>query len=130
MLQIAIWGIAAMLVVKALDVLHQQSISRASGNAGSEELSKVAAAIAIVAAIALVAMADKQTEGMANTSSPFGSTADSGQEMDAAPLPAMSEDEFKNLSPPARAAYKDAGREASDAARAASEAASAAFNGK
>jgi hypothetical protein len=31
MIQIAIWGIALMLLVKGLDVVHQQNIAEASG---------------------------------------------------------------------------------------------------
>ena len=68
MLQIAIWGIAAMLVVKALDILHQQAIARASGNSGSEGLSTTAAVFAILFAILLVYLANEQTNAMPSTS--------------------------------------------------------------
>jgi len=34
MLQIAIWGIAFVLVVKGLDILHQQRIAEAAGSGG------------------------------------------------------------------------------------------------
>ena len=62
MIQIAIWGIAAMLVVKALDILHQQSISNASNNAGSFSLSTGAAVLAILSAIGLVWLTNEQVK--------------------------------------------------------------------
>ena len=68
MLQIAIWGIAAMLVVKALDILHQQSIARAAGHPGSEGLSTTASVFAILSAILLVYIANEVTKAMPSTS--------------------------------------------------------------
>jgi hypothetical protein len=60
MIQIVIWGMAAMLVVKALDILHQQSIAGASGNAGSFLLSTGAAVLAILSALGLIWLASQQ----------------------------------------------------------------------
>ena len=35
MIEIAIWGIAFMLIVKGVDILHQQRLAETSGNKGS-----------------------------------------------------------------------------------------------
>jgi hypothetical protein len=84
MLQIAIWGIAAMLVVKALDVLHQQSISAASDKPGSFTLSTSAAVMAILSAIGLIWMSNMQVAsgtGMAPFASSYSRAPVSEAEM-------------------------------------------------
>ena len=115
MLQIAIWGIAAMLVVKALDVLHQQSISRASGNLGSEGLSTAAAAIAIVSAIGLVYLASAQVNAMPQQSNPFGLSDDSAIQQVAADAATDAVD-YSNVSRGVKAAGEAADKAASEAA--------------
>ena len=54
MLQIAIIGIAIMLVVKGLDVWHQQKIAESAGHTGSHFTAMVACTIAVFGALFLI----------------------------------------------------------------------------
>jgi len=60
MLQIAIWGIAIMLLVKGIDVLHRQRVAPDGDRSGASALAFLAAALAIGGATLLVWMANKQ----------------------------------------------------------------------
>ena len=115
MLQIAIWGIVAMLVVKAFDVLHQQSISRASGTPGSDGVSTAAAAIAIVSAIGLVYLGSAQVNAMPQPSNPFGLSDDSAVQQVAADAATDAVD-YSNVSQDVKAAGEAAEKAASEAA--------------
>ena len=128
MLQIAIWGIAAMLVVKALDILHQQSISLASGNAGSKGLSTLAAVFAILVAIGLVYITDQQVKSTQATENPFQSTMNFSvpDERSNNLLPGLSQQQTQKSSGDAMKEAKDAMKAADDAMKAADEAAKAA----
>ena len=120
MIQIAIWGIAAMLLVKALDVLHQQSISRSSGSAGSEGLSTGAAVFALLAAIALVYLADKQVEAATQQANPLGFVDPTPARFnDSTSMPRSAEDAGEA----ANKAASEVQKAASEAEKAASEAA-------
>ncbi|MFM5885728.1 MAG: hypothetical protein ACKOQ3_10470 [Novosphingobium sp.] len=112
MLQIAIWGIAAMLIVKALDVLHQQSISRASGTPGSEALSTIAAVLAVVSAISLIYLAGEQVKASSPTLGDAGSALSYPQGYSDDALASATD-----AAEAARAAAEDAARAAADAAK-------------
>ncbi|MFN3777035.1 hypothetical protein [Sphingomonas parapaucimobilis] len=60
MLQIAIWGIAMMLLVKGIDVLHRQRVAQDGERNGAPALALAAAVLAIGGAVLLVWMANKQ----------------------------------------------------------------------
>jgi len=60
MLQLVIWGIALLLVVKGLDVLHQQSIVRDQGHNGAPGLAGFIALLAILGAAFLVIASEQQ----------------------------------------------------------------------
>jgi hypothetical protein len=64
MLQIAIWGIAIMLVVKAFDLFHQEAIAKAAGAPASPFLPGIGGLIAIFGAVFLVLSANGQAEQM------------------------------------------------------------------
>jgi hypothetical protein len=57
MLQIAIWGIALLLLVTGLDVAHRQSVAKAAGNAPSGGFSTFVLVISIVGAVFIVGAA-------------------------------------------------------------------------
>jgi hypothetical protein len=60
MLEIVIWGMALMLVVKGLDVLHQQRIAEKAGGDGSRTLAVLIFVLTVVGAILLVTLAGNQ----------------------------------------------------------------------
>lgn len=64
MLEIAIWGIALMLVVKGLDVLHRQFSTRSEGHSGAPGLAYGTAAVSMTGAILLIVLARGQGELM------------------------------------------------------------------
>jgi hypothetical protein len=66
MLQIAIIGIAIMLVLKGIDIWHQQKIAESAGHAGSHFVAMVAFAIAILGAIFLIWASVKQVSNTPN----------------------------------------------------------------
>jgi hypothetical protein len=72
MLQIAIWGICALLIVKGLDVLHQQHIAESAGHKGNETLALVTLLVSVGAAIGLFLVSREQASVGSDTS-PYGS---------------------------------------------------------
>ena len=71
MLQLAIWGICAMLIVKALDVMHRDSIA-SHDDKESPALAKGTAIFAIVAAMILFVLSLEQASQMPSAPSPYG----------------------------------------------------------
>ena len=61
MLQLAIWGIAMMLVVKGLDVLHRDAVAAKAGH-GSPAFAYTTTIVAILGAAALVFLSDEQVK--------------------------------------------------------------------
>jgi uncharacterized membrane protein len=73
MLQIAIWGIAFMLLIKGLDVLHQMRIAQLSGNGGSVVLAVVTFVLAVIFAIFLIwASVEQSNSSSTPPISPYG----------------------------------------------------------
>jgi hypothetical protein len=67
MLEIAIWGICLMLLVKAFDVMHRQSVAKAAGTPGSAALVVVVAIIALGGAALLFVVAHEQALSSRNS---------------------------------------------------------------
>jgi len=62
-LEIAIWGIAIMLVVKALDIMHQEALAQSHGR-GALLPAIVGSVVALGGAVFLVIASNQQTEGL------------------------------------------------------------------
>ncbi|WP_294138553.1 hypothetical protein [Sphingomonas sp.] len=69
MIQIAIWALAIMLVVKGLDILHQQRVAEQDGKLGAPALANTAAVIAILGAVLVVYTASRQSSAMSGLTS-------------------------------------------------------------
>ena len=69
MLQLAIWGIAMILVVKGLDVLHRDAVAAKAGHE-SPFFAYTTTIIAIVGAAALVLLAGEQVKQTPNFNPP------------------------------------------------------------
>ncbi|MEO6387530.1 MAG: hypothetical protein ABIT16_09805 [Croceibacterium sp.] len=70
MLQIAIWGICIMLVVKALEMMQRQALAK-HPEQGAVGFTTAATVIAIIGAVLLFLMASAQVSDMPTTT-PFG----------------------------------------------------------
>jgi hypothetical protein len=70
MLQIAIFGIAIMLVLKGLDVWHQQKIAESAGHTGSHVTAMLACALAVFGALFLVWLSFEQVNTVPAVGSP------------------------------------------------------------
>ncbi len=68
MLQLAIWGICAMLIVKGLDVLHRDAIAE-HDDKEAPLFAKSAALLAFISAILLVILSIGQASQMPSPSS-------------------------------------------------------------
>ncbi len=68
MIQLAIWGICAMLIVKALDVMHRDSIA-SHDDKESPALAKGAAVFAVLSAALLFVLSLGQAASMPSPSS-------------------------------------------------------------
>jgi uncharacterized membrane protein len=66
MIEIAIWAMAIMLVVKGLDVLHQQRIAEVAGNPGSHYLALATFGVAVIGAVVIVKLAHSQATHIQN----------------------------------------------------------------
>ena len=64
MIQIAIWGIAFMLIVKGVDMLAQQRIAKSAGHDGSPLLSTIGFFLALVFALALFTISSSQVSSI------------------------------------------------------------------
>jgi hypothetical protein len=79
MLQIAIWGIAMMLVIKGLDVLHRDAIAAKAGH-GDPKFAWAVCILAAIFACALVYLAGEQVKNSSTaTPPPFGVSAFDGR---------------------------------------------------
>jgi hypothetical protein len=57
MLQLAIWGVAILLLVKGMEVLHRQASAANRGEEGAPALARATAGVAIIGAVALAYLA-------------------------------------------------------------------------
>jgi hypothetical protein len=77
MLQIAIFGIAIMLVLKGLDVWHQQKIAESAGHVGSHVTAMLACAVAVFGAVFLIWLSFEQVNNSPTLSSAAGTQGSS-----------------------------------------------------
>lgn len=67
MLEIAIWGVAFMLIVKGLDIAHQQRLAEVAGSKGAPLVSGIAVVLALIFAVVLFV---SSTDQASHTSTP------------------------------------------------------------